>query len=187
MAITATAIGLITAMAIDAHIMATATGHTVITATAGDQARLGLALLRTTPRMMVLGRQKVESPDDGYQGFFRSSKRREEVGQGNHHRHLELTQKVTAVDIGADKGQGGDQVRQFWTAPARAQGSHQAAGRVLARSRRRGGAHLCRRLQRSCGRGRALSTLSWIGAWTDVDGEANAVNDEQRAVGQRRS
>ena len=37
-AITATAIGLITAMATDAHIMATPTGHTVITATAGDQA-----------------------------------------------------------------------------------------------------------------------------------------------------
>ena len=34
----ATAIGLITAMATDAHIMATATGHTVITATDGDQA-----------------------------------------------------------------------------------------------------------------------------------------------------
>ena len=53
--ITATAIGLITAMATDAHIMATPTGHTVITATAGDQAspsvsdEAGAGATRTTP------------------------------------------------------------------------------------------------------------------------------------------
>ena len=38
LAITATVIGLITAMATDAHITATPTGRTVITATAGDPA-----------------------------------------------------------------------------------------------------------------------------------------------------